>query len=92
MIISADPFFQDTKDKLIDAANTWIAQPGTNRYVCYPFEEYSEANVQPSANTASWYGPSLEAAYGQLGTSAQLALSATSSIGFSSTADASGNF
>ena len=96
MIISADPFFQDTKEKLIEAANSWVAlQPAGTRYVCYPFEEYSNVNGnhKPTHTTASWYGSSLEAAYGQLGTCAQLALLATSSIGFSdATTDGSGEF
>jgi hypothetical protein len=91
MIISADPFFQDTKEKLIEAANTWVtgAPDGTTRHVCYPFKEYSNVHGShtPTPNTASWYGPSLEAAYGQLGTSAQIVLTATSSIGFSGTTD-----
>jgi hypothetical protein len=95
MVISADPFFQDTKDKLIKAANDWIAAaaPGT-RYVCYPFADYANKNGthQPTHGAASWYGPSLSDAYQTLGTIAALALNANSPLPFSSIASSSGPF
>jgi hypothetical protein len=99
LIISADPFFQDTKDNdrgLIDAANGWIANapPGTNRYVCYPFDDYANTNGvhRPTAGTASWYGPDLSDAYELLGTSAADALTATSPLPVANTADTYGDF
>jgi len=97
MIISADPFFQDTKDKLIGAANQWVTNaPAGTRYVCYPFADYSNTNSPsgptPTHGTASWYGPSLLAAYGLLGTAAALAETATSPLPFSNTTDTWGDF
>jgi hypothetical protein len=95
MIVSADPFFQDTKDALIDAANQWVAGAAVGaRYVCYPLADF--ANVQgvhqPTGGTASWYGPSLSDAYQTLGSVASLALNATAPIPFSNLAPTSGDF
>jgi len=96
LIISADPFFQDTKDDLIYACNQWVAGAavGTTRYICYPFADYSNTNgnYQPTPGTASWYGADLSQAYGSLGASAADAVTATSPLPFASTTVVSGNF
>ena len=34
VVVSADPYFQDTKDALIESANA------TTKYFCYPLQEY----------------------------------------------------
>lgn len=67
LVISSDPFFNHTKDRLIEAANIWA---GTTKYVCYPLGDYANANglTQPATGTASWYGPDLKELYNQLGT------------------------
>jgi hypothetical protein len=94
LIISADPFFQDTKEKLIKAANDWVAaRPAGTRYICYPLADYENVNgTPPTPNTASWYGPRLSEAYGLLGTCAAIALTATSPLPFSNTTDTWGSF
>jgi hypothetical protein len=95
LVISADPFFQDTKDKLVKAANDWVAEaaPGT-RYICYPFSDYGNVHgaAQPTPGTASWYGPALSDAYEALGAVAALALNATSPLPFSDVGSTSGGF
>src|SRR5262245_38761395 len=42
VVISADPFFQETMDELVAAAN------GSNKYICYPLQEYADAYDPPS--------------------------------------------
>jgi len=74
LVISADPFFQETKQQLIDAANAWIdaAAEGANRYVCYPSLAY--ADVVTKAKKAILYGPNLVTAYELLGQLAAFAI------------------
>jgi hypothetical protein len=95
LVISASPFFFYTREKLIAAANNWIAgaAPGT-RYVCYPFDDYGNAGGQnhPTGGTASWYGGSLVDAYGAIGVTAALELNSTTGIPFSPISDTSGDF
>jgi hypothetical protein len=67
VVISADPFFYDTRDKLIRAANRWVEAAGTNRYVCYPLQNYKNGGPDPTSGKATLYGPTLEQAYGYLG-------------------------
>jgi hypothetical protein len=83
LIISADPFFQDTKADLVKAANTWIEaglqlKTPENRYVCYPALAYANtseaAESQPKKNYATLFGPKLEDAYYLLGVVASAAL------------------
>jgi hypothetical protein len=94
MIVSADPFFQDTKDRLIDAANTWVAGAAAGaRYVCYPLKDFAnKRGVTPTPGTASWYGPCLSDAYQTLGIVASLALDATTPLPFSDLAPTFGDF
>jgi hypothetical protein len=66
VVISADPFFYDTKNKLIHAANRWVAASST-RYVCYPLQNYKNGGSAPTTGKATLYGPTLEQAYGYLG-------------------------
>jgi hypothetical protein len=62
VVMSADPFFYDTKSKLIAAANQWVAA-GTKRYICYPLQNYRTGPPSPTGGKATLYGPSLEQAY-----------------------------
>jgi hypothetical protein len=66
LIVSADPFFNHTKDLLIAAANAWA---GSTKHVCYPLADYANTNglAPPNRGYASWYGPSLVDVYEQLG-------------------------
>jgi hypothetical protein len=70
LVISADPFFQDTKQKLIAAVNAWIAAApdGITRYVCYPSLAYeNNGGTAPTKDRATLYGPDLPTAYSLLG-------------------------
>jgi hypothetical protein len=83
LVISADPFFQDTKEQLIAAVNGWIAAgtaAGVNRYVCYPTQDYANTSgtTQPTAKKGTLYGPDLANAYNLLGQVAEFALNAAS--------------
>jgi hypothetical protein len=60
IVISCDPFFQDHKDKLIAAVNTWIGADAT-KFVCYPFFAYKQGALK--ANQSMIYGPDLDDAY-----------------------------
>jgi hypothetical protein len=91
LIISADPFFQDNKVALINAANAWVgAKPG--RSVCYPLANYKNVpgTTPVPAGTSYWFGPDLAGAYQTLGAVAGLALSANGPVPFSFTQDNSG--
>jgi hypothetical protein len=94
VVVSADPFFQDQKDKLIKAANDWIAVKPNARHVSYPSQDYGNGNGshQPTTGKSSWYGPSLVSAYEELGKTAALARNAASPVGFSSTPPTKGIF
>jgi hypothetical protein len=81
LVISADPFFQDTKDDLIAAANTWVAGAG-GRYVCYPTQDYSNrtGTHKPTPQKATLFGPDLATAYSLLGQLAAVVLSGGSGL------------
>jgi hypothetical protein len=66
MIVSADPFFQDDKQNLINAAN------GSGKYVCYPLQIYANTGGthQPNAGQHTKHGPSLATEYYNLGVKA----------------------
>ena len=66
IIISADPFFTDNLEYVIQQAN------GTSKHVCYPFQEYANASAgaghpHPTHNKHTLHGPKLLDAYQQLG-------------------------
>jgi hypothetical protein len=72
LVISADPYFQDTMDDLVKACNDWIdagaaMQPPILRYVCYPSFMYSASNPVPTKKRSAVYGPDLNNAYNLLG-------------------------
>jgi hypothetical protein len=67
VVISADPFFQENKTSLVDAINAWVTAGAGNRYVCYPLQDYKNANNLPTSTRSTLYGPDLELAYGTLG-------------------------
>jgi hypothetical protein len=53
-VISADPFFYDNMQKLIDAANR------SNKFICYPLQDYNNAAVLARPpQSGILYGPSL---------------------------------
>jgi hypothetical protein len=61
VVISADPYFQETKDALVDAANT------SGQYICYPLQDYGGASPKPTHLKATLYGPALVDPYALLG-------------------------
>jgi hypothetical protein len=81
LVISADPFFQDTMDLLILACNNWIAAGAAMstpivRYVVYPSLIYANqgGTNKPTSKSTSLYGPDLVAAYFLLGQVAAIVL------------------
>jgi hypothetical protein len=69
-VISADPFFNDQKEKLVNAANS------AGRPICYPFVHYGLAPNQPSPIISRWLGPDLKAVYRKIGMQAGVLLTA----------------
>jgi predicted enzyme related to lactoylglutathione lyase len=67
IVVSADPFFQDTKEALIAAANN------ITQYVCYSVQEFGNANgkSKPKHGKATMHGASLQDAYSLIGILAQ---------------------
>jgi hypothetical protein len=61
VVVSADPFFQETMDELVDEANR------SNRFVCYPLQDYKNAFPPPAPFKSACLGPSLMEAYKQMG-------------------------
>jgi hypothetical protein len=61
LVLSGDPFFQDSKDDLVRAAN------GSGRYMCYPFQDYGDGSPAPTAGRATLFGPELTDPYTLLG-------------------------
>jgi hypothetical protein len=63
MIISADPFFQDHKEVVIEAANDSM------KYVCYPLQVFANngGRHQPHPNRHRKHGPKLATEYYNLG-------------------------
>jgi hypothetical protein len=51
VVVSADPWFNQTKDKLVAAANA------SGLYVSYPLKNYKEANPKPDSHGATIHGP-----------------------------------
>ena len=83
LVVSADPFFGDTKTDLIVAANKWIndgttLQPPQARYICYAGLGYANLSEspgnQPKKGSSTLFGPKLEDAYYLLGVVAGAAL------------------
>jgi hypothetical protein len=70
VVVSADPFFKDTMDELIDAANRWLAG-GEGRRIVYPLHDYqnSAGKCKPSPGH-TLHGPDLRDAYEELGRTA----------------------
>jgi hypothetical protein len=63
IVVSADPFFQDTKQSLITAVNTYWLNDNT-RFVCYPSFAYKNVGgTLPTAARSIIYGPNLEETY-----------------------------
>jgi hypothetical protein len=70
VVVSADPFFKDTMDDLIDAANRWVGG-GKGRRIVYPLHDYENpaGKCRPSAGH-TLHGPDLTEAYELLGRTA----------------------
>jgi hypothetical protein len=67
VVVSADPFFKETMDELIDTANSWIAGDQGRRIV-YPLHDYANASGRcKPAPGHTLHGPVLEDAYESLG-------------------------
>jgi hypothetical protein len=62
VIVSADPWFTQTRAALVQAANNWAVE---GKRVCYPLQEYGDAS--PNRGRTTLYGPSLDDAYFKLG-------------------------
>jgi hypothetical protein len=79
IVISADPFFQETMEELIGAAN------GTGKYICYPLQAYENTGGTnlPTPGKTTLFGPSLVGAYKLLGQLASIALNTGEPVDFS---------
>src|ERR1700730_2842798 len=63
IVVSADPFFQDKKESLITAVNTYWLNDNT-RFICYPSFAYKNVGgTRPRTAQSVIYGPNLEEAY-----------------------------
>ena len=69
VVVSADPFFQETKDDLVAAANA------TGKYFCYALQDFGSASPAPTHGKATLYGPSLTDSFTLLGERAAKVLS-----------------
>jgi hypothetical protein len=67
VVVSADPFFKETMEDLIDVANRWLAG-GKGRRIVYPLHDYENpaGKCRPSAGH-TLHGPDLYEAYELLG-------------------------
>ncbi|HEY7247549.1 MAG TPA: hypothetical protein VH678_27060 [Xanthobacteraceae bacterium] len=71
VIISADPYFQENKEELIQAANA------SSKLVCYPLNNYRNRSGKNKPSHAVVYGPKLEEAITQIGSLANTFLAVT---------------
>jgi hypothetical protein len=76
VIVSADPFFQEHKEELIDAANQ------SGKTVCYPYNEYRNRGGVHKPRKAYIYGPNLRDIIVQMGTMAGNYVSTPGDKGF----------
>ena len=76
VVVSADPFFQQTMDELVSDAND------SGVYMTYPLQDYNKAWEPPATGSATLQGPDLLMAYSQLGAVAASALQAGGDQGF----------
>jgi hypothetical protein len=72
VVVSADPFFQDTKDLLVAAGNA------SGLYVCYPSSDYLNAATPPLGATV--FGPGIETGITPLGTMGRQVLSSNAAV------------
>jgi hypothetical protein len=88
MIISADGFFQENKDFLIDKANA------SNKRVCYPFQIFANTDGahKPTGGRHTLHGPKLATAYFTLGQKAAQVISSNGSRSTLDTAQDAGEF
>jgi hypothetical protein len=68
VVISADPYFQETMSDLIPEAKRW-RRGGAGRHVCYPLQEYGDTDTG-----STLHGPSLLDAYARMGKKAKAVL------------------
>lgn len=76
LIVSADPFFQETMDELVSEANK------SGIYVTYPLQDYKNAWEPPTTGCATLQGPDLLDAYSQLAMMAASVLNQGTNPGF----------
>lgn len=70
VVVSADPFFKETMEDLIEAANDWLSS-GRDRRICYPLHDYANASGRCKPTRGhTLHGPILEEAYELLGKTA----------------------
>jgi len=89
IVISADPFFQDNKNSLIYALNTWLVQDATRKYIMYPLQDYRNTGgtSQPTGGKATLYGPDLKMVFRVLGFLAKNAIENHDGIAFFTASD-----
>jgi hypothetical protein len=61
VVVSADPWFNQSKNALVDAANN------SGLYVSYPLKTYKDANPKPKHNRATLHGPHTDDGIADLG-------------------------
>ncbi len=61
VVVSADPFFQESKNELVAAAD------GSGKYICYPVQDYGGATPPPTHLKATLFGPALKDPFALLG-------------------------
>jgi hypothetical protein len=86
IVISADPFFQENMDTLMQAVYSWVSAD-SSRFVVYPLQDYSLGRYQPPAGQALFYGPDLSIAYRSLGSQARYVFDTGGDAGFISVGD-----
>jgi hypothetical protein len=69
IVISADPFFTETMNELVEAANN----SGRQR-ICYPLQDYADAAPSPATGKTTLFGPALKSSYRHLGSLARTVL------------------
>jgi hypothetical protein len=84
VIVSADPFFQQTKNDLIAALNNqFIARDPANNYVVYPLYNYANpGGTAPTQGRSTLLGPRLDDAVKTMGWMAAFAINNETKLGF----------
>lgn len=87
IVISADPFFLQSMNSLMQAVYNWLS-PDSTRFVVYPLQDYYNVGTpQPPSGQATFYGPDLVNAYKSLGSQARYVFDTGADAGFNSIGD-----